>query len=732
MSFASSPALRRRSGRARGARMFVAGSVAVAALEILEPRQLLAATVDVAIDTRQHFQSIDGFGTALAWWVKDPYTTDAWQKMYYQDLGSSMLRVDINIKSLAGPDHDLATPVVLGDDLQANIAQFDFGADGVANYGAVAKASKDDKLDDFKLIASLWTPPHWMKGEEVDANSGKPNGTQPVLVGSNSEGGSLIDTPENLQQFGRYVAAYVKGFEQTFGVPFYAISIQNELAFHESYNSAVYSPQLYVKALKAVANAFHQYGITTKIEGPEDVGVGVPSNPWILARQFSYIDAIRNDPEAMADLDIYSIHGYESPEMWQQYMDGRPGSKYPAPNWNGIASDGKASWMTETSGQKPTWTGALHIASAVQDALTQGNVSAWDYWQTADGNGTTSTATLTQGTDTSSQKYVVAKHFFRYIRPGAVRVAATPSDPNGVYVSAFVHNQQQTLTTVLVNVSSDEQTVNLSAIGTHISKFSVARLSSADKSWDDIGPVEFVHGKATVTLPPNSVMTLEGTAKEDIIRPRAESSAFPYQTSQTLRVQFSEDVAGSLDASDLSVQDLSDPQQVVTVSRVGWDSDTNTATFTFSPATLPDGNYRATLNADGITDTALNLLIPREPIDFFVLAADANHDRAVDTLDFNGLASNFGKEGATFDQGDFNYDGRVDSLDFNNFGKTFGTYLEAAPPPPPLGSEPPLAPQVTPAGMAASMFPPTRLVSAFSTQLIAALFRTGWSLEMLW
>src|SRR5205823_4060952 len=83
-----------------------------------------------------------------------------------------------------------------------------------------------------------------------------------------SAGGSLVDSPENLQQFGRYVAAYVKGYEQHYGVQFYAVSLQNEPAFHEDYGSCVYSPGLYVKALKAVADAFHHYGIATKLMGP--------------------------------------------------------------------------------------------------------------------------------------------------------------------------------------------------------------------------------------------------------------------------------------------------------------------------------------------------------------------------------------------------------------------------------------------------------------------------------
>src|SRR5439155_22740774 len=63
-------------------------------------------------------------------------------------------------------------------------------------------------------------------------------------------------------------------------------------------------------------------------------------------------------------------------------------------------------------------------------------------------------------------------------------------------------------------------------------------------------------------------------------------------------------------------------------------------------------------------------------LNFFVLSADANRSRTVDTIDFNILAVNFSQTGKTFSQGNFDYDalGNVDTIDFNllaaNFSKT--------------------------------------------------------------
>jgi hypothetical protein len=77
-------------------------------------------------------------------------------------------------------------------------------------------------------------------------------------------------------------------------------------------------------------------------------------------------------------------------------------------------------------------------------------------------------------------------------------------------------------------------------------------------------------------------------------------------------------------------------------------------------------------------DLAGNPLTSPVTFNFFFLNADANHDRTVDTLDFNALAANFGTTGRTFSQADFNYDGAVDTLDFNSLAANFGRSL---PPP---------------------------------------------------
>jgi O-glycosyl hydrolase len=492
----------------------------LSSVEPLERRVLMS--VNVSIDATQQFQKIEGFGTAVA---SDPslYESAAFQKMYYSDLGSSIVRLPLRLDALMGPGGTLDSPVTLGPDLQADISLFNFQQPDVQGDGELAAASKTYGIDSVKVIGSIWSPPNWMKGPEVNWYDGQANGTLPTITngGTDSAGGSLIDTPAGLAQFGLYVAAYVKGFQQTYGIQMYAVNIQNELAFDESYSSCEYTPQIFVDAIKAVHNAFVEYGITTKIGGPDDVGVGPTDDPWLLWRQMQYIDAVRADPVAMADLDMYNIHGYamdpstpfRSPTMWDEYLNGRSPDQYPSPSgawWTGIANDGKESWQTEMSNMPQTPAGALLMAENIQDALVYGNESAWLYWQTADGS-PASQESLTGGTDETTTNFAAAQQFFRYIRPDSYRIAATPTDPNGVYVSAFIQNQQQTLTTVLVNTGTTDQTVNLSLKGANVSVFNVDRRTSATDTFADEGPVSVVNGVATITLPAGAIVTLQGS-----------------------------------------------------------------------------------------------------------------------------------------------------------------------------------------------------------------------------
>jgi hypothetical protein len=154
--------------------------------------------------------------------------------------------------------------------------------------------------------------------------------------------------------------------------------------------------------------------------------------------------------------------------------------------------------------------------------------------------------------------------------------------------------------------------------------------------------------------------------------PQVSQTVQTWQTApHKLAFTFTLDVAGSLDAGDLSVVNL-DTSAAVPVTGFAYNAGTKVLTATFN-GVLPDGHYRATLSGSGITHALGEPMGADYVNNFFVLTADANHDGRVDLLDFNILSQNFGQTGRDGSTGDFDYDGDADLADFNLLSARFGT-----------------------------------------------------------
>ena len=72
-----------------------------------------------------------------------------------------------------------------------------------------------------------------------------------------------------------------------------------------------------------------------------------------------------------------------------------------------------------------------------------------------------------------------------------------------------------------------------------------------------------------------------------------------------------------------------------------------------------------------IIDSATTLCVPTGQK--YTLSGDANLDGAVNTIDFNMLASHFNGTTGLWSDGDFNFDGTSNALDFNALAINFGT-----------------------------------------------------------
>ena len=190
----------------------------------------------------------------------------------------------------------------------------------------------------------------------------------------------------------------------------------------------------------------------------------------------------------------------------------------------------------------------------------------------------------------------------------------------------------------------------------------------------------------------------------DLTPPKVLGANLLQQTSAPqIKVLFNESVTASTTIADAILQQVTTSGALVTIANLTGSYDVTNSTATYSAGALADGNYRLTVNAGGVKDSAGNTIAAKYSYDFFILAGDANHDRSVDNADFTVLFNHFTQHG-TYADGDFNGDGIVDNADFtilfNNFTKTL--------PPPPV------APAVTTVPTAASTTITSRRTAALS------------------
>jgi hypothetical protein len=169
------------------------------------------------------------------------------------------------------------------------------------------------------------------------------------------------------------------------------------------------------------------------------------------------------------------------------------------------------------------------------------------------------------------------------------------------------------------------------------------------------------------------------TVTVDTRGPVAGTPQFDFATGQALRFPFGEDVGASLGVADLTLENLT---QATTVAAalidVAFANDTGTFTFARLPGrALPDGNYRATVAAAGVTDAAGNPLGGPVVLDFFVLAGDADRDRTVNFNDLLALARNYNKTGKAWADGDFTGDGVVNFNDLLILAKAYNKTMPA-------------------------------------------------------
>jgi O-glycosyl hydrolase len=481
-----------RRGAAAALVAFLSAALLAGAQPTESARDKPAAPMRITVDATKRRQTIEGLGaTATGTWypqIKPLYLQQAFADRLRDDLGISIVRLEIPPEIQAKEDPDPGS---------LDVSRFDFGP--LTTAGTLAVNLNRGHEGAVKVIGSIWSPPAWMKESGV------------------TTGGGAIRA-DRLPHFAKYCAAISREFPRAVGVPLYALGPQNEPAFKEEYNSCEYTPERYRDMMAAIDAAFAKWAAGSKVYGPEDVG----TDP---ARWLAFVTGVARSKPALPCVHAWAIHSYpwqgdrdeSNPEAWSALL-------------RRVQPFGKPIWVTEVSGEDPSWLGtpenpkgALALACQIHEALVDGEAAAYVYWAIAD-PAPSKFALMDRGTPT--KKYHAARQFFRFIRPGAVRVE-TSGAAKGVSTSAFVHDEQRTVTVVLINRDPEASAVELLFAGiAPTGKLKAVRSSAADDS-SPLEAVAVTGGAASLTLPGQSVTTLVGTVGADHMAPRPRSGASP-------------------------------------------------------------------------------------------------------------------------------------------------------------------------------------------------------------
>ncbi len=492
----------------------------------------------ISYDLNDERQTIRGLGTF--------YTDARFADLYATDLGASAVRIGI-IGNQWEPVNDNSDPDVI------NMDGFDYSAFDWEYF----KKLKAQGVEVF--IITSWSPPAWMKRNLSLDHRGQ------AIAWEKTDN---ILEPYYYEEFAESMAAVVKAFKDKCDIDILAVGLQNEPYFNEPYSSAILSGEQFAKLLKITGDRF-------KTEGLEHVGFYMPEqvfgDNWGKYSNEGYLELLREDPDADAYTDYLAVHGYDGTGI----TSGFPSYS----NWQSLyekASEGshpKELWMSETHIGYEDWNSALSTAGAIHGSLWAGNITLWTNWSFE-------TMQLTKNKPNST--FYASKNFFKYIRPGAVRVH-TESDHEDFLATAFL-NPDGTLVSVIINKGTMPRAVQLRG-GRLPQEFQVYKTSASENC---INAGTYMAASGAFIVPAKTVVTLVADqlgvlSMEQVQDVSIEENAME-QTLQITGIALEDG-----DVSDLTLSYENSNDALFSNFEISDIQNNGTANITFTPATDQTG-----------------------------------------------------------------------------------------------------------------------------------------------
>jgi glucuronoarabinoxylan endo-1,4-beta-xylanase len=334
------------------------------------------------------------------------------------------------------------------------------------------------------VFADAWSAPAFMKTNDAAFHGGTVCGAP----------GARCKSGDWRQAYANYLVRYAKDYAAA-GVPLSYVGPENETTLSVGQDSMIMSAAQTANLMGILGATLARSGLETRAECCASVG-------WNYAQRFAA--GIEIDKAALAATALFTSHGYfVAPDAplrgWSKPVWETEWAPFGLQPWDPAWDDGSLS-----SGF--TW------AQNIYTGLTAANLGAFLYLWGANTSTTTVTGPNTglldvQGnTVASSGRLWAFASFSRFIRPGAIRIGTTTSDPR-IEVSAF-RNSDGSIAVIALNTSHSRRVASFSLRGLGAARVT-PYLTNTSHQLSAQTPITPRNGAFTATLPPRSLISYE-------------------------------------------------------------------------------------------------------------------------------------------------------------------------------------------------------------------------------
>jgi O-glycosyl hydrolase len=383
-----------------GGRVAAAFVCAVAAGTSLSAPAASAASIVVTVDAGSRFQTLEGWGTSLAWWANvlggwsEARRTQIADLLFHptNGLGLDIVRYNLGAGTNPDPNKNMRVGAEVPTFLPS-AGNYDWSADANQRWMLdAAKARGTSTVEGF-----VNSPPAWMLSTACTAGA--------------ADGGNNLP-PARYTDFANYIADVTQHFSTDWGTTFRTVSAFNEpsaawwkCSNNQEGNHVDLTEQSTI--VTAVESAMRTRGLPTGVSAAEEYSV----------------------EQSRASFQAYPKAAQDAASQINTHTYNATGSS----KLRAVAREnGKRLWTSEVgiggSGgfNAQDLTSALQLAQRVQGDLTELRADAFVYWQAIEDDDGDNNYGFIKADFGGSENYVVTKqysamaNYSRYIEPGSI------------------------------------------------------------------------------------------------------------------------------------------------------------------------------------------------------------------------------------------------------------------------------------------------------------------------